>query len=234
VALDHARIAEGPGAPPRWCRVSTRADEHVYARSEGARSRWWRTSATSTRTSVRSDAPDRRTLHGTVHGPQPRHRRWATTLPAVPWRATPGQGRPYRLPPIRHVGMPSTAKQPATGSALPSVARHPHLDLFDTSAARKYRNRIGSLHLRYRSRSSAALLLQCSQRRLCPGNHQHGILRLDEVSAIGVVICLPPGCGSAGFGHSSEPADTVSGATADEQGEEPDGSVQWRVPDPSR
>ena len=61
-----------------------------------------------------------------------------------------------------------------------------------------------------------------------------GILRLDEVSAIGVVICLPPGCGSAGFGHSSEPADTVSGATADEQGEEPDGSVQWRVPDPSR
>ena len=68
-------------------------------------------------------------------------------------------------------GMPSTAKQPPTGSALPSVAGTPKLDLFDTSVARAYRNRIGSLHLRYRSSSSAAPLLQRSQHRLCLGNH---------------------------------------------------------------
>jgi hypothetical protein len=67
--------------------------------------------------------------------------------------------------------MPSTAKQPPTGSALPSVAGTPKLDLFDTSVARAYRNRIGSLHLRYRSSSSAALLLQRGQHRLCLGNH---------------------------------------------------------------
>ena len=37
-----------------------------------------------------------------------------------------------------------------------------------------------------------------------------------------------------GFGHSSELAATVSDARADERGEEPDGSVQRHVPDPSR
>ena len=64
-------------------------------------------------------------------------------------------------------GMPSTTKQPPTGSAIPSVAGTPQLDLFDTSVARHYRNRIGSLHLWYRSSSSAALLLQHSQQGTC-------------------------------------------------------------------
>jgi len=63
------------------------------------------------------------------------------------------------------------SQRAANRSALPSVAGTPKLDLFDTSVARAYRNRIGSLHLRHRSSSSAALLLQRSQHRLCLGNH---------------------------------------------------------------
>ncbi len=46
-------------------------------------------------------------------------------------------------------------REPSLGSALPSVAGTPKLDLFDTTVNRAYRNRIGSLPTtKRRSRNS--------------------------------------------------------------------------------
>ena len=81
-ALDHARIPQGPGGPAEMVPgPAPRADEHVHRPvRRAARSRWCRTSATSTRTSRRSRSAERDTDRNLVR----RHPRMGAGEPARP------------------------------------------------------------------------------------------------------------------------------------------------------